>query len=257
MQPRKRSKPALYELMKGQRIYSPAQPPPPPAIVRSDDDGEDDHSAATSMPALTWLDRLRAGHALRIPVGYVFLVIPAVLIIVVIAYMFGFTRGDTGTDEPVIPTPGFAVNDPLARPLLNEAGKPPANTTRPSGGNATSTTPKTAALLSIDVSKLGPIESDPRQRGLNYHVLATTHHEGAMRLATFCRQHGLAAYVVPARGKPSLRQVILLPGFDREALKSEVADQFKRMILDVGQKWDKQEPGSDDLSSFILQRYDG
>ena len=257
MQHRNKARPALYELMKGQRIYSPGQPPP---VEERRARRVVEEKPPSDGPTMTWLDRLRAGNSLRIPIGYLFVGIPVVLIIIVVAYIFGFSRGETApTQTNTAATPDFAVNDPLARPLLDDTSNPTSSapkSARSSATNPTKPAPSTSALA-LDISKLGPIESDPRQPGMNYYVVATTHPSGAVRLAEFCREHGLAAFVVEEPDKPHRRQVVLLPGFDREALKSDLAKEFKQMILDVGHKWDNVEPGPDDLSSCIPQLFSG
>jgi hypothetical protein len=247
MATRKRTRPALYELMKGQRIYSPSQQMPAERSTNHELDHE------PSAPTVSWLDRLRAGHSMRIPIGYIFLGIPAVLLIVVVAYIFGFSRGETIPSDTDAATPDFAVNDPLARPLLNE----PANPTTSRSASAAPQPANATSPLVFDITRLPPIDTDPRQRGMNYYVLATPDQAGAQRLARFCREHALAAFIVPAPGKPHLRQVIVLPGFDAAALSSDLAKEFTRMILHVGQKWDEVEPGKDDLSTFYPQRYNG
>jgi hypothetical protein len=251
MPTRKRTRPALYELMKGQRIYSPSQQIPAERSTNHElDDGP-------SAPKLSWLDRLRAGHSMRIPVGYIFLGIPAVLLIVVVAYIFGFSRGETGspTDSDGA-TPDFAVNDPLARPLLSEPGNPTTDTAAHRAGSNTQPTGDSSSRLSFDMSKLGPITSDPRVKGVRYYVISTTVPEGAERLASFCRENGLPAFVVNDPEKASRRRVIVLPGFVEPTSHPEV-QSLRNRILDVGQKWKEVDRSSDDLSGCFASTYNG
>jgi len=253
MAQRKRARPAMYELMKGQRMYGQSSHAPV-----EHPNHELDHEP---VPTVSWLDRLRAGHSMRIPVGYMFLTIPALLLIVVVAYIFGFSRGETTSttlDEARGATPEFAINDPLGRPLLNEPGNPvtPTNNTRaPTSGNNSGSAPSRSGAA-FNMQNLGPIHSDPRQVNVTYFVLAETNPTGAERLASFCRANGLAGFVVASRSD-RFRKVIVLPGFDIAARSTEPVKQLEELIREVGRKWKAAEPGATDLSDAYPQTHKG
>jgi len=260
---RKSAKPAMYELMKGQRLQGSGAPP---VFHRPTPEPSMNH-AANDAPTMSWLDWLRARRFVRMPAGYLSLGIAAVLLLLVFAYMFGYSRGEKGAvnEAGTIGEPGFEVNDPLATGVPKLPGSPITNRSGSDGGmsrpNPGATTSRdapidTEAKLPVfDMSKLGPVASDPRQKGANYYVLATTNPSGAERLAVFCREHGLAAFVVAARGKSSLRQVIVLPGFTSTTLPA--VRELRERILEVGRKWKTAERGSDDLSGCYADRFDG
>lgn len=252
MAQRKRARPAMYELMKGQRLAG-GGPPQHHAPVTPVDESEYEQ-----MPTMSWLDKLRAGRLVRMPAGYLFISIAAVLLLLVFAYMFGYSRGETTTDTngKTNTASDFSVNDPLANALANEPGSPLTNQNKPNANKPIAPS-NTGKPLEFDMSKLGPVTSDPRVRGVNYYVLSTTNQAGAERLANFCRESGLAAFVVSPSSKSSLRQVIVLPGIESSALSSPTAQQLKDKILEVGRKWKETTRGNDDLSSAYAQQYGG
>ena len=100
-------------------------------------------------------------------------------------------------------------------------------------------------LAKFDASRAGPIESDPRVKGMSYYILATYTPESAVKLAEFCRSKGLEAYVIPGNNARS-RRVIVLPLFKYDDRNSERVRQLDAMIVDVGQKWHLSDPKNND-----------
>jgi hypothetical protein len=97
----------------------------------------------------------------------------------------------------------------------------------------------------------GPIESDPRQADLHYFVLAETRPEGAVRLAEFCRERGLEAYVI-RRNNSRFRRVIALPGLESRSTESPAYRGLSQEVLRVGLEWKSRYPGESDLSDSYL-----
>jgi hypothetical protein len=248
----------MYELMKGERLAAGGNHARAPI---------DHHDASDfeAAPTMTWLDWIRSGRMIRLPAGYVFLGIAAVLLLLVVAYMFGYARGENTTaDDSVADNAAeFSIKDPLASPHLTEPGSPITNNnaprrTTPNANSNTSSAQQatTSRLLPIDMAKLGPINSEPRKRGINYFTLAETNPLGAERLAHFCRDHGLAAFVVKSRSD-RLKRVIVLPGFESSARSTPAVKELESRIIEVGRKWKAAEPGATDLSDAYADRFEG
>ena len=233
----KPTQPALYEKMRGRTTSAPLVEPKeriePPAPLAKEE---------TVEPMLTrWL---RAGTAIRVPVGYLLVAAALVLSIVILAFTIGHRSGESATRskfEQDIVAATEASNseltalDPMAQPgsggkgvLSGVAG------TKSASGDSSAARSKPAYW--------GPVvpKSDPRQKGLAYWVLATTNEAGAVKLADFCRANGLETYVVSA--KNSMRLVIALPGFDlsKTGRNSSEVKSVEDKIYDIGAKWQRE-----------------
>jgi hypothetical protein len=203
-------------------------------------------------------------RTIRLPLGYVFLAAAGVIILIAVAYMIGHDRGEevarTAFEQEILDatrmaTSGSVARDPLAAPA--ETG----DRTVDSGGFEPEA-PRAggeAAAAGNGARGWGPIESDPRQPGLNYRVLATTRPDGARRLAAYCRENGLEAYVV-GDDNSRLRQVIVLPGFERLPTPSSpnpLAERLVRTVERIGERWRAEHRGESDLKDAYWDLYEG
>ena len=225
---RKHSNPALYEL-----IRSRATPPPAPV-----EPSEPEPSAVRHLPR--WLS---PGRTIRLPVGYLLLAAGVVVALVVAGYMLGYRRAErtvqAGFDESLLAAvrrseQAVRTRDPLLAGPFAEAP----------GTEAAVAPPAQAPLAQR--SPEPPIFSDPRQPGLSYFVLAETVATGAERLARYCRERGLEAYVV-GKEKSRFRRVIALPGFDPADRSSPEVKALEARIRSIGDTWKDQEQGATDL----------
>jgi hypothetical protein len=202
-------------------------------------------------------------RTIRVPLGYVFLAAAAVIMLIAVAYMLGHERGEQVAravfeqeilDATRMASSGSVVRDPLAEPA--ETGE----TAAPGGGELEPTPPADDAATPADGARgWGPINSDPRQPGLNYRVLATTRLDGAGRLAAYCRENGLEAYVV-GDDNSRLRQVIVLPGFERLPTPSSpnpLAERLVRTVERIGERWKAEHRGESDLKDAYWDLYEG
>ncbi|MHC4910053.1 MAG: hypothetical protein ACYTF9_10065 [Planctomycetota bacterium] len=236
-QRRQRASPALYELMRAVAGGRSADLP---------EDAEpmaDDHE---DMPA----SRLGPGRAISLPSGYILLAVAIVIVVLVSAYVVGYRRADEtarkdfedglfasqpisdqGVRDPLmddVAVPNAGVS-PLGRPEESGLLLPPA----PSGNTGPSVQPPVAT--GPGVSGEGPIQSDPRVAGKQYWILMETTLEGAVRLAEFGRQQGVATYVVRSHNAGSRRMVIVAPGFDRGT--DQLARDLRDSIARLGDAW--------------------
>ncbi len=240
---KRRNNPALYELIRT-RADTPAQRPD----VR--DYGSDGLAGDDGDSGLDW-GWMSPGHTVRLPIGYLFLAVAGVLLLIVLAYALGYARGDQAVQarddaqrfEEVSDELGSGVVDPLRGEAGQENGDGSASERASSDGGNDNTGDRA----------WGPVESDPRERGNNYYVLIYTWRAKAVELAEFCREHGLEAYVPP--GNNELRHVIVVPGFPSGELASPQARSLQQRIHEVGRKWDQLSRENDNLQGAYLQRY--
>ncbi len=245
---RKRSNPALYELIHARSARAAAPPqqqieesPPAPPVGQS----------------LGWLS---PGRTIRLPVGYLLLGSAAGIVLLIIVYMVGYKRAERVVGAELQPDlvirdqealPDGRPQDPMAKRF--EGWTPPA---RPAEAvKALDTLPGDADRPSAWPDRWGPILSDPRQGEHNYFVLIHTRRDSALRLARFCREQGLEAYVVQAKNV-SLFRVIALPGYTRGQRDSEEVRALERRIVEAARKWKLQVNPRDDLA-YYPERFEG
>lgn len=241
----KRSTTPLYELIRsrsGERVS-----------------GTRDRETPVS-PDVTVGNWLKPGRFVQIPVGYVFIAGAAVLVVVALGYMLGYSRGHDAArlvlEEDLAPTQQVSdaagrPRDPLLAGTTSTAGE-----SRSGSGRDTVRTQRPLALpgTSDGQGLWGAIESDPREPGFNYFVLAETRLDGALRLAEFCRERGLETYVVSSNN-PRRRLVIALPGFEPGQRTSAQTRAVEDHIHRIGQSWKDTEPGATDLRDAYPVRY--
>lgn len=226
---RRRGIPTLYELARGGMS------------------GGGDASTTRAMPGLP-----SAMRSLRIPLGFLWLLGVGVLLVAVIAYAFGYSRGKSagfndgvaqrfGQDAAVATT--RAVQDPLLKPAATPAVDAGAATPRaqaPAQGGQGSTA----------------ANGDPRQKGVNYFVIARPAEQVAPEMLAFCRAEGLDAHLVSDHNAGRSRKIIVLPGLaSAEARKSPDAQKLEARIKTVGQRWKAKAKGNKDFSDAYLELF--
>jgi hypothetical protein len=175
---------------------------------------------------------------IRLPVGYIFLGLAAILIIALGAYLIGHSRGSGDEDSALAGTSGEAesLTPPQSQMPPRQAGSAPTQ--------GVSSPPRTA----------GPIESNPRKPGENYFVLVQTSRTNAIRVAEFCRKNGLEAYV--DRVNNADFRVFVLPGYTAEEMASPAVAELERRIEAVKKAWNES-VGRNDLGQHIAVKYRG
>jgi hypothetical protein len=234
---KKSARPALYELLRqrvSDRAGNGAAEPPP----RREPPPRDESGGPSMLSKL-----MSPGSVVRLPVGYLLLATTAILVVVLVVYIAGHARGvksaranyeDEMRAKFDVDRVGAAVVDPT--------GQPPSGRGANSQGQPNRSSPP---LAKFDASRAGPVESDPRLKGMSYYILATYPRESAVKLAEFCRSQGLEAYVITGNNARS-RRVIALPLFRYADRATERIRQLDAMIIDVGQKWHLSDPKNND-----------
>lgn len=277
---KKRSDPALYELIKKnispRAVAASAQPPatqpepvqePEPQLEPEPfeaepqliEEQETDAVATTSSEGFSWLS---PGRSLRVPIGYIFLGIAGVLVVIIGTFIFGHLRGgqdkerefgdfgplNTNAESPIIAQDPMGKDSPS---IIMGGGNGEAGTS--SINNSASHT--AGFENSSAYSEWGPLESDPRQEGYNYYILIHTTRENALKLARFCRAEQTRAYVVRP-GRMNQYQVFFLPGYRRGGSNSPEIIQLKSRLKAVTRKWNLHINSRDDLS-YYPELYNG
>ena len=235
------SSPALYELFHGRNRppevpWRKRRPPRTPAPV--------EHVAR-------WL---KAGRAVRLPVGYLIAAGVILVATIAIAYVIG-AHGSGGADGVAGETnlmrlarhgeqPPRAVDPLVALPEARGESVPPAAPAEP------------PAASGPPANGVGPLFSDPRQAGLSYFVLAETTAAGAERLAEYCRSQGLETYVV-GRKRNRFRRVIALPGFAPDVRSSPEVKALEVQIRRIGDSWKHKERRASDLRDAYPSLFGG
>lgn len=281
---RRRTGPPLYDLITtrsngpetrikrtAREARQPKQPkqPKPHKARRNDSAGDEGDNKL--------FDWLHPGRKIAFPVGYVLVAAAGVLALFILAYVFGHGRGTVDAknqfDQSLLESShsaeiGRNTTDPLlamregtlnnsgsqsrdnsaqpkrSQPASNIAGKPAAATNRPSNATNPQSRPSTA----------GPVASDPRVVDKYYYVLATTRRDGAIRLAEFCRKHGLEAYVIGGHND-RFSQVIALPALETSSSSNPSVSSMRELITRIGRLWEKTEPGATNLSDAYVMRH--
>lgn len=228
---RKQSTTPLYELMHGSRE----------AAAGSSKKTSREHRTRPSGP----------GRAIRLPVGYVWLGAAGGVLVVAAAFSTGYLRGHrdatTTLEREWLQThqQSLPVPPPEIAPGVLGATSPPVVAAADGADNGAGRPGAEA-----------PIQFDPRVKGVNYFVLIHTRLDNATKLARFCRNLGVDAYVVPAKNVTLYHMVIVLPGYARGDRSSEPVRLLEQRIADVIRKWKLQINPRDDLA-YYPERFDG
>ena len=181
------------------------------------------------------------GRSVRIPVGYLLLGTACLLAMLALAWMGGSRSTRTLMEAEYAGLLSEQSLSPLSAPLLASAA--------PVVASASSDGQDPGGFLA---SGAEPIESDPRQPGMYYFVLAETAREGSLRMATFCRAHGLEAYVVGSKNT-RLRKVVTLPAVASRDRKAEDVRRLEAQIISVGSLWKRTGEYKDFQENYIIE----
>ncbi|MBL0920841.1 MAG: hypothetical protein IBJ10_01795 [Phycisphaerales bacterium] len=206
-----------------------------------------------------------AGRSIRVPMGYVFLVVAAVIAMLFGAYSVGHSRASAKAladrraqsaallDEPAVADPlaqlGARVNPAGANPAPTQtrtaAPAPTTQAQRPPAGPGPNQRAGTAAAT---------VGRDPRVAGLNYFICARLREEEAVRAAEFLSANGVAAAVTPA-DNASLRLVVATRGFSRDEMKGGEASALRSRITSLGRIYKSQHKGPTDFHDVYPEKH--
>lgn len=273
--------PALYELIadrggRGERAPVTVHTRVPPA--RSSEPEARPEPASQPVPVEEAPSErlpvvLRPGHAVRMPVGYIWLAAAVIIAVGIGGYSIGFNQAQTQMEEQLEQrqqAEWASIKDPTLTPSETQTSRPRPSASEPAGlptrsqpsavganrparvsGPAGATT---SAAGGARLVKVGPGDPDPRTEGLNYFVVCHWRVEEADAAAEFLASHGVAA----ARLLPNnrgLANVIALEGFTADELRSGRHRELEQEIKRLGRLYVQEHNGPGDFSDLYPQKY--
>ena len=218
----KRKGPALYELISASKASEQAQDSAVPSPQEHDVD----------------LDRnvLAPGRSIRMSVGTMGVAAAVCIALIIISFTMGYQKG-MAIGEQARDDYGVRLQESFEEPSESIAGNSATSTHSASTGQK---------------SSWGPILSDPRNPDFYHFVLINTRKDGALQLATFCREKGLETYVVSGHNT-GFFNVVAFPGSQDTNAPELKFVQSK--IHAIGQEWaDSEEGQGKDLQDAYLIR---
>jgi len=221
----KKKGPALYELILSKPSYEPTSPQ---SILKSKTNKKSNKAKKVEDIDLDH-NVLTPGRSIRVSIGSIGVIAAVCIALIVISYTMGFQKGSAVASEDVRAQYGdqlfeeFSSQEAGTISVVPSQSSPTKAVVRPSDQPATS-----------KQHTVGPLLSDPRMQNAYYYTLMQTTKEGAIQLATFCRQKGLETYVVSGNNTRLFR-VIAFPGaFDSNAQSLRTV---QLQIHAIGQEW--------------------
>jgi len=221
--------PALYELINptGDEIIPLAKHPQPSR--RTDDDENLTHNVLTP------------GRSVRMSIGTIGVFAAVATALIVISYTVGFNRGEAVARKDY---GSRLFQEITASSVVEKQSKPAVSQPK---------LPERAVQSNDTSPKWGPIGSDLRRAGVHYYILSQTTREGAMRIASFCREKGLETYAISSDNRSY--RVVALPGFQNR--NDQGVSELRMKIRSIGQAWAEDGGRGDDLHDAYLSLYQG
>ena len=257
--PRKNA-PALYELIGGRSRLSP---PGPPAAEAHEEESE---VVEESFEEEAHHTILSPGRTVRMPVGYFFFGLAIIIATGVGCYMLGYKLRDAAyqreekrqaqLEAPIEPLDrpvnsdllGPGRGSPLTRPRADSGAGSGSGAVRPPSP-AIGTGPGRMVVVAAGTP-------DPREKGVNYAVVATLGLERAEDLAKFLSERGLDVAVVKTNNV-RLHSVVALKGFPSGTFRTEERRDFESSLKSLGAEYASQGGGRKDFGGLWWDRFDG
>lgn len=175
---------------------------------------------------------------MRVPAGMLWLVALAGLVVVLVAYSFGYARGrNAGITEGLRQLSALeeakattrSVQDPLAG---SQAAPAPPVTQAAAGG-------------------------DPRAAGYWYFTIARPGPAMASEMLAFCRAEGLDAHLVSDDNGKSRKIIVNPPFYSQEARRLPKGQEVEAKIKSVGNRWKAKAKGNRNFSDAQLELFKG
>lgn len=238
----RRTGPVLLELVRDS--------PRPQSSASSSAPTQDEPAPGSGM--LNW-----AGRTVRVPAGYLFVVIAVIVAVGLLGYTIGYGRASQIAEQQRARELGAVINDPLdsGPPDLNLAPRPEEPAVESTLAiSETSEQPNDAATGAQTPAEQQP-SGDARTEGLNYYVLVRDLPAEGDRLVAWLDSRGVPAMTEPVSG--GLVKVIVLDGFERGQASSARALSFKQHLRELGARWKRDHKGSSDFSDLYLEKFRG
>ncbi len=255
--PKNRNTPALYEVF-GRTGAAPGRSRPvevaptfaPPRVQVESIAPE---SASPSGPA--------SPRLIRLPVGYLYVALAVVVLLIVGSYFVGVSRGRAQAQHQPASggdaAEGASINDPtlngngLSGGLAREPGPAPSGTDASRAGHGTAN--PEAPPRQTPAGPRTP-DRDTRRAGLNYIIVERFEPAEAWAVKEFLKRHGIDVLVL-RDNNPSLLQVVTAEGF--QGWNSNAAAQaLNRRLEELGRQWKTREGGSKDFSQRLPKKHE-
>ena len=184
-----------------------------------------------------------AMRSLRVPLGFLWLLGVAVLLVAIVAYAFGYGRGRSagfaeGLTQSLGERTAQATTQRVRDPLVQAPAAPAAPATRAEAA----TTPKAAP------AKAAAQGGDPRVAGYWYFTVARPSSAAAPDMLAFCRAEGLDAHLVSDDNGKSRKIIVLPPLMNAEARKTPEGQKLEASIQKAGNRWKAKAKGNKNFS---------
>lgn len=171
--------------------------------------------------------RVTPGSSLRLPFGFVAMILVVGLGLVLVAWWAGRGAGVEEARQDMATRSEVRVfADPLAIPPQVE----------PAAVSITKAAPVQLAPVAVSPPPVAVVEGDPRVPGLSYFVLAETRPQGAREIAEFCGRQGLEVAVVLSHNARSAK-VVALPGLLSDRMSDPAVQALDAKIAAIGRLW--------------------
>lgn len=266
-----RDTPALFELVRSSGIKRPTSASrenpliPPDTQTAAENDktrGNRPQRSQTAKSTATIASSTAAepaslGRTIRLPMGYVFVAVMAMIVLLIVAYSIGFARGHAAlksakntartTDSSPTGTKNNANRASIAGPA-NQFENPSQLGSANSDRSTTNTriNPGTTVPARTD---------DTRVPGLNYIIVERFAPQEADLVADFLAGYGIDVIVLPANNR-NLREVIVRQGYNGWLSNTAGQQMFSR-IKDLGREWRSRYKGSKNFDKALAKKFGG
>ncbi len=258
---------------------TPSQPRPATSPATGDQGGPDVPTKQTAWDSSGGVSRAErsaaamlddevvgdSGIRLSSPMFYTLIAVGFALILA--AWTIGYQRGNAAGKKAIEP---YVRDQPVVRPVETTApavNQPQVGTDQP---NATTISPGTTPKIAISsgpavMSPSGFLDTDPREPGLNYLVLATLNTEQAADAISFMYLNSVPVIGVPvvdnrasSANNPSRYTLyslgVAIPGNQWSAMSVE-RSEHQRLIADLGARWQRERRGGSNFSQTNWEKY--
>lgn len=193
-----------------------------------------------------------AMRSLRVPLGFLWLLGVAVLLVAIVAYAFGYGRGKSaGFAEGLTQSLGERTAQATAQRVRDPLVQAPASA--PAAAPRTEAAPAAKPAPSRSAAQGG----DPRTAGYWYFTVARPSAVAAQDMLAFCRAEGLDAHLVSDDNGKSRKIIVLPPLMNAEARKTPEGQKLEASIQKAGNRWKAKAKGNKNFSDAYPELFKG
>jgi hypothetical protein len=216
-------------------------------------------------------------RVLRVPVGFIFISVGVLVVLLTASYWVGFLRGEAvvhaawnidradalAADRQMrtvleVDEPGGATRketQPAPVDTARALVEVPVQASSPVPDPTPAPAPAPVVPVeSTQVPALAASSGYARVEGINYYIIDHPSRQKVVELVVFCRKHGLDAHqTVSASGSP---KVYVTPGYSAGQSAQDEIIELRERIREVGILWEREDPGrNSDFSTRYAEKY--